>query len=107
MQISLVAGHNFSHSDTSTSQRVAVISEHTAKVLFPLGNPPGRHYGLGDNKPENDVTVIGIAKDVKFGDLKEEPVNVDYFPYTPRPFLPQWAFRGRWGVRVQVRTSRG
>jgi predicted permease len=88
MQIPLLAGRNFSPSDTSTSQTVAIISEHTAKTLFPLGNPIGRHYGLGDNKPENDVTVIGVAKDVKFGDLAEEPVNLDYIPYTQHP----WGF---------------
>ena len=39
MQIPLLAGRNFSSSDTSTSQKVAIISEHTAKTLFPLGNP--------------------------------------------------------------------
>jgi predicted permease len=88
MQIPLLAGRNFSSSDTSTSQKVAIISEHTAKTLFPLGNPIGRHYGLDDNKPENDVTVIGVAKDVKFHDLAEEPVNLDYFPYTQHP----WGF---------------
>jgi predicted permease len=88
MQIPLLAGRNFSLSDTSTSQHVVIISEHTAKVLFPGSNPLGRHYGLGDNKPENDVTVIGIAKDVKFGDLAEDPVNLDYMPYTQRP----WGF---------------
>ncbi len=88
MQIPLLAGRNFSSSDTSTSQKVAIISEHTAKTLFPRGNPIGRHYGLGDNKPENDVTVIGVAKDVKFHDLAEEPVNLDYFPYIQHP----WGF---------------
>jgi len=88
MQIPLLAGRNFSSSDTSTSQHVAIISEHTAKILFPLGNPLGRHYGLGDNKPENDVTVIGVVKDVKFDDLAEEPMNLDYIPYTQHP----WSF---------------
>jgi len=88
MQIPLLAGRNFSSSDTSTSQKVAIISEYTAKTLFPRGNPIGRHYGLGDNKPENDVTVIGVAKDVKFHDLAEEPVNLDYFPYIQHP----WGF---------------
>ncbi len=88
MQIPLLAGRNFSPSDTSTSQHVAIISEHTARALFPVGNPLGRHYGLGDDKPEDDVTVIGIAKDVKFGDLAEDPVNLDYIPYTQHP----WGF---------------
>ena len=88
MQIPLLAGRTFSPSDTSTSQRVAIISEHTAKTLFPLGNPIGRHYGVGDDKPENDVTVIGVVKDVKFDELAEAPVNLDYLPYTQRP----WGF---------------
>src|ERR1700677_1601442 len=86
MQIPLLAGRYFSPSDASTSQHVAIISEHMAKVLFPAGNPLGRHYGLGDNKPENDVTVIGLAKDVEFGKLREEPVYLDYFPYTQQPW---------------------
>jgi predicted permease len=98
MQIPLLAGRNFSPSDTSSSQTVAIISEHTAKALFPLGNPIGRHYRLGDNKPENDVIVIGVAKDVKFNDLAEEPVNLDYFPYTQHP----WSF-GDFEVRYTGR----
>ncbi len=87
MQIPILVGRNFSPSDTSTSQPVAVISEHTAKALFPGGNPIGRHYNLGgDNRPEDDVTVIGVVRDVKFSDLAEEPVNLDYMPYTQRPW---------------------
>jgi predicted permease len=87
MQIPLVAGRTFSPSDTSTSAPVVIISEHTAKILFPLGNPIGRHFGLSD-KPEDDLTVIGVVKDVKFNNLAEEPANLDYIPYTQRP----WGF---------------
>ena len=87
MQIPLLAGRNFSSSDTSTSQHVAIISEHAAKTLFPRDNPIGRHYSLGrDNKPEDDVTVIGVVKDVKLDDLTEDPLNLDYMPYTQRPW---------------------
>jgi predicted permease len=88
MQIPLLAGRNFSVSDTSTSQRVAIISERLAKTLFPLGDPIGHHYRLEEDKPENDVVVIGVARDVKFNELTEEPVNLDYVPYTQRP----WGF---------------
>ncbi len=88
MQIPLLAGRNFLPTDSSTWQRVAIISEHTAKTLFPIGNPIGRHYGVGDDKPENDVTVIGVVKDVKFDELTEEPVDLDYLPYMQRP----WGF---------------
>jgi len=88
MQIPLLAGRNFTPSDTSTSQRVAIISEHTARTLFPQVNPIGRHYGISDDKPENDVLIIGVLKDAKFDDLAEDPVNLDYLPYTQRP----WGF---------------
>jgi hypothetical protein len=40
---------------------------------FPLGNPIGRHYRLGDNKPENDVTVIGVAKTLSLMILQKNP----------------------------------
>ena len=51
--------------------RVAIISERMAKDLFPPGvNPIGHHYYTGyDAKPDTDVEVIGIVKDVKFGSL--------------------------------------
>jgi predicted permease len=86
MRIPLLAGRSFSPSDTGTSQRVAIVSQHTAKTLFPPGNPIGRHYYLSDKKPEDEVTVIGVAKDVKFDELAEQPVNLDYMPYTQRPW---------------------
>jgi len=88
MQIPLLAGRTFGPQDTATSQRVAVVSEHIAKTLFPPGNPIGRHFGLGNNKPENDFEVIGIVKDAKFSSLQENPKNINYLSYAQRP----WSF---------------
>jgi len=88
MQIPLIAGRTFSTTDTATSQRVAVISEHVAKTLFPPGNLIGRHFGLGDNKLENDFEIIGIVKDVKFQNLKEQQENINYLSYVQHP----WGF---------------
>src|SRR5580698_1483822 len=94
MQIPLLAGRNFSPADTKTSQPVAIISEHTARALFPLGNALGNHYSLGGDKAEDNLTVIGVVKDVKFESLTEESVNIDYLPYTQR----EWGF-GHFEVR--------
>jgi predicted permease len=89
MQIPLIAGRTFSSTDTATSQRVAVISEHIAKTLFPPGNPIGRHFHIGDNKPGNEYEVIGIVKDTKFNSLQEEQTrNINYLSYVQRP----WTF---------------
>ncbi|HEX2917016.1 MAG TPA: FtsX-like permease family protein, partial [Edaphobacter sp.] len=90
MQIPLLAGRNFGPQDTATSHKVAIISEHMAKDLFPAGvNPIGQHYYDGlDELPDTEVEVIGIVKDVKFGSLQERPQYIDYMPNPQHP----WAF---------------
>jgi predicted permease len=84
MQIPLLAGRNFGPQDTATSQKVAIISERMARTLFPPGNPIGHHYFIGNPANNNDREVVGIVKDVKFGDLQEDPEMLDYIPYTQR-----------------------
>jgi predicted permease len=88
MQIPLLAGRTFNAGDTANSQHVALISEHIARVLFPPGNPIGRHFNLRDGGKENDYEVIGIVKDVKFSDLREKAKYVNYLSYRQRP----WTF---------------
>ena len=82
MQIPLLVGRTFGPQDTPTSQKVAVISERMARTLFPKGSPIGRHYGMGDPKSANDLEVIGVVKDVKFGSLTGDGSKwmVDYLP---------------------------
>jgi predicted permease len=84
MQIPLLAGRDFGSQDTATSQKVAIISERMAKTLFPPGDPIGRHYFIGNPANKEDREVVGIVKDVKFGDLQEDPETLDYIPYTQR-----------------------
>lgn len=91
MQIPLLAGRDFGPQDTATSHKVAIISERMAKDLFPAGvNPIGRHYYAGytgtEPKPKEELEVIGIAKDVKFGSLQERPQYIDYMPNPQHPW---------------------
>jgi predicted permease len=92
MQIPLLAGRAFGTQDTATSHRVAIISESTARDLFPAGvNPIGRHYFMGhDPLPDTDVEVVGVVKDVKFGSLDEQQEYIDYIPTPQHP----WSYGG-------------
>jgi len=87
MQIPLVAGRTFGPQDTATSQKVAVISESTARTRFPAGSPVGRHYHIGGMGSPWDMEVIGVVKDVKYGSLDEKPVQIDYVSYAQREHL--------------------
>lgn len=87
MQIPLIAGRSFSPQDTASAQRVAIISEHMARELFPAGSPIGRTYKIGSPDTPGEqlqVQVIGVARDVKRGDLTEPTDYIDYLPYTQR-----------------------
>jgi len=91
MGIPILAGRAFGPQDTATSQHVAIISERLAGTMFPPGSPIGRHFRVVDDKPqrhEPDLEVIGVAKDVKFGDLQEDKQYIDYLPYTQQ----SWGF---------------
>ena len=92
LQIPLLAGRTFGPQDTSTSHRVAIISERMAKDLFPPGiNPVGHHYYTNfDPKPDADVEVVGVVKDVKFRSLQESPQYIDYIPNPQHP----WGYGG-------------
>lgn len=88
MQIPLLAGRTFNQQDMTASHKVAIISERMAKDLFPAGvNPIGHLYYTGfDPIPANQVEVIGIVKDVKFGGLQEAPQYIDYMPNPQHPW---------------------
>jgi predicted permease len=97
MQIPILAGRAFGPHDTATSQRVAIISEHMARTLFPAGSPIGHTYFLGsdgDLEKPSQVQVIGVARDVKFHSLERPAGYIDYFPYTQQ----KWNF-GNFQVR--------
>jgi predicted permease len=91
MQIPILAGRSFGPQDSATSQHVAIISEQMARNLFPAGSPIGRTYIIGSDDgvdPPLEEQVIGVARDVKFGDLAEPIKYIDYLPYTQRA----WGF---------------
>lgn len=88
MQIPLLAGRAFVPQDSATAHRVTILSESVARDFFPPGvNPIGRHLFYGkDPKPDHDVEVIGIVRDVKFGSLDESKQYIDYYPNPQHPW---------------------
>ena len=82
MGMALLAGRGFGPQDNETSPKVAVISEAMARQMFPDSSPLGRRFGRGGPEHSEDIEVIGVVKDAKYGDLMEEPKPMAYYPYT-------------------------
>jgi predicted permease len=59
----------------------ALISEATAKAVWPNLDPIGRQF----SRNETTYTVVGIVADARNNSLREAPVNVVYLPYWDNP----------------------
>jgi predicted permease len=90
--IPIVEGRSFTPADVAAAPRVIVISELMARRYWRGRSALGGRVRLGDEW----ATVIGVARDGKYGSMSEEPRPFMYLP------LGQY-YRG--DVRIIARTS--
>ena len=81
----VVAGRGFGPQDTEKSQRVAVISESMAQRFFPNGSPLGKRFGINGEASSDQIEVVGVVRDAKYGTLTEEFRPMAFYPYTQQP----------------------
>jgi putative ABC transport system permease protein len=80
---SIVGGRDFNSHDTSTSTKVAIVSQSMAQKYFGAANPLGRHFRVQDgNLPSVPVEIVGIVKDAKYGSLRDEPSPFAFIPWS-------------------------
>jgi putative ABC transport system permease protein len=75
--IGLTAGRAFSDADSRTAAPVAIVSESVARRYWPGVDPIGRRLRLAAEFPW--VTVVGVARDVRYRELTKAWMTV-YFP---------------------------
>ncbi|MEK6407690.1 MAG: ABC transporter permease [Acidobacteriota bacterium] len=91
--IPLVAGRDFSASDTREAGPVAIINETLARHYFPDGNALGKRLTPGLPRPDNPFsTIIGIVKDIPHRTV-ESQAEPDYFlPFAREPRRDAYLF---------------
>ncbi len=87
MEIPLLAGRDFRRTDVFNAQKVCIINEAFAKKYFGTVNAVGHKIGMGnDPGTKTDVTIIGVVRNTKYENMREEiPVEV-YCPYQQLDF---------------------
>jgi predicted permease len=85
MGIPLVLGRGFGPQDTDKSQRVAVISEAMARRFFPQGSPLGKRFGTNGPGSSEEIEIIGVARDARYGSLTEQMRPMAYYAHAQRP----------------------
>lgn len=107
--VPILAGRDFTSKDTQyvqhgdkpdyTAPLVVLVNEKFAKRYFRSdGNAIGRHVGFGiDSTTKMDMEIVGVFKDIKYTNLRDEiPIQM-CMPYLASKFLG--------GMTVYVRTT--
>ena len=81
MRIPIVRGRGITESDSATSQLVMLVSESTARALWPGGDPLGARVRIGVNAGPWR-TIVGVVGDVRHADLAEDTRLQMYMPQT-------------------------
>jgi predicted permease len=102
MKIALASGRDFDERDRAQAPGVVIINETMARRFWPEDNALGKRFRLGDAMTGGRaVEVVGIARDVKYRTLGEEPTPHMYLPLA-QEFQPSMTLVVRTDADPQV-----
>jgi ABC-type antimicrobial peptide transport system permease subunit len=85
--IRLLRGRSFTRQESDGGAPVAVVSESTARRLWPGEDPLGRHLAIPPFQKVKDYDVVGVVKDARFVTITQfDPLHV-YLPNGASPRL--------------------
>jgi putative ABC transport system permease protein len=76
MKIPMVSGRDFAERDRRTAPDVVIVNQTMARRFWPGKDPVGHRVNIDDAWR----TVVGVAKDIKYHSMQEEPESFLYFP---------------------------
>ena len=79
IHLELIAGQTFTRTDWG--KNLALVSEKTAKALWPEKNPIGLQFSWGNPATEKPFTVIGVVRDARTVSLAKPDPMLIYVPY--------------------------
>lgn len=99
LEVPMLMGRDFRMTDGRGQPKVIIVNEKFARRYFAGGNALGRHMGMGgDPGTKLDMEIIGIVRDSKYENMRDEmPLEV-FLPYHQRDYVN--------GMSAYVRTTR-
>jgi predicted permease len=78
----VAAGREFDERDTLSAPKVAIVNEMFARKFFGGANPVGRtfHLEAEAGKPEPLFQIVGLVKNTKYYELREDFRPIGFFP---------------------------
>jgi predicted permease len=86
MGMAMLAGRDFTDSDTQTAPRVAVVNQAFARKFFRSVNPIAHVIRIAPNlRPGPPIEVVGIVADADYVSLREKKPPTAFFPIQQYP----------------------
>ncbi|HEY2376931.1 MAG TPA: FtsX-like permease family protein [Gemmatimonadaceae bacterium] len=76
----VVRGRVFGPNEGATTERVAIVNEMMAKLLWPEEDPLGKCIIVGDDETRCS-TVVGVVRDARRYGIREDPAMQYYIPF--------------------------
>jgi len=83
MQIPVMEGRDFDDRDKEKTQRVVIINQRMAQVLWPGESAVGKRILVGADS-HDPLEVVGVVKTGKYRTLAEDPRSFFYYPLSQR-----------------------
>jgi predicted permease len=87
--VPMIHGREFSDQDTATSLQVAIVNQTFADRFFPHQDAIGKVFGIDDVKYSSSFQIVGVFKDFKMNNPREQvrpvylrPLTQQYSGYT-------------------------
>jgi predicted permease len=107
MQIPFVEGRDFDDRDQPKTQRVIIINQQMAQILWPGESAVGKRIFIGAES-RNALEVVGVVKTGKYRNLAEDPKPFFYYTMGQlRPTTMALVVRGSTDPRSLVGAIRG
>ena len=99
MNIPILLGRDFRMTDGRGAPKVCIVNEKFARRFFKDGLAVGKHIGMGgDPGTKLDIEIIGVVRDTKYENMRDEVPMEVYRPYHQMGFVL--------GMFAYVRTAR-
>ena len=101
MGIPLLAGREFTRSDTLKAPKVAIVNEAFAKK-FNLGTDViGKRIGTNGGTSELDTEIVGLARNAKYSEVRDAVPPLFFMPYMQAERVGAMAFYVRTSVEPE------
>jgi putative ABC transport system permease protein len=81
MEIQLLAGREFTETDTASAPAVAIVNEAFAQTHFPGTNPVGQRLSTRLDGRRTDLEIVGLARNMNSAGLRREAPRTVFVAY--------------------------